>query len=181
MRCHLGRLGCGFYEIQNPSTQSLSPCWGSPQRQWQAKCSPGECLYMPTWGLYPLNPRRRYHVDRVDQRSRTPLIQSYRPVGVRRSGGGRAKRSPQERRRTYVDLGDCKSACDVIWAGLARDPEHSPGTVPIALLGFAAAAGASEAQPLGVSLYMLTGGLHPRGYPGSVFECKKTGGVAPPP
>jgi len=53
-------------------------------------------------------------------------------------------------------------ADDIGWAGLTgvnikwfaveeNELDHTPDTVPIAILGFAATAGASEALPLGVS------------------------------
>ncbi len=89
----IGILWTGFTFA--PPLQSLSPCWGSPQRQGQAKRSPWECLNKHAYGgLHPPDPPRAISCEQGRLGICCKVRDSpYRHFGVRRSGRGRPMRN----------------------------------------------------------------------------------------
>jgi len=102
MRCLLGRVDRGNADLAfTPPIQSLSPCWGSPQRQGQAKRCPWECLRVyEDWGVAPPDPCGGYPAGRVDRGTAdlafTPPIRSLSLFWGTPQRQGQAKRSPLE-------------------------------------------------------------------------------------
>ena len=167
-RYPLGRIERNLSKIKShPLIQSLSPFWDLSQsgrspgpRRGGGKgvrC-PGERIRLRVdRGLHPLNPRRRYHVGRVDLRSPvavsiavlgfvTERTQSGSPEGgrgERRAAAGSVIRLSADRglhplnpRRRYH---------------VGRVDLRSPVAVSIAVLGFVTTIGAGGALPRGVS------------------------------